>query len=117
MTSGSQPVEPFAGAPLVYLVQPAGGECRVLSQSDLSAGNTPGQDETRPVVFMPQPRQYRVVPPERLREWETAMAEAVGLPPPPEGSDGNAQLRNPTLSFALVEDSAWPEDGCDVDLI
>jgi hypothetical protein len=117
MTSGTEPVEPFAAAPLVYLVQPAGGEGRVLSRSDLDAGHTPGQDETRPVVFLPQPQRYRVVPPERLREWETVMSQAVGLPPPRKNSDGNAQLRNPTLSFASVDDAAWPEDGCDADLI
>lgn len=117
MTSRNEPVEPFDGAPLVFLVQPAGGEGRVLSRSDLDAGRPPGQDETRPVVFLPQPQRYRVVAPERLRQWETVMSDAVGLPPPRQDPDGTPQLRNPTWSFAAVQDAAWPDDGCDVDLV
>jgi len=35
----------------------------------------------QPVVFMFQPTEYEVVPPERLKEWEEAMRRRVGFPP------------------------------------
>jgi hypothetical protein len=34
-----------------------------------------------PVVFMFQPTDYEVVPPERLSEWERLMQTEVGFPP------------------------------------
>ncbi len=34
-----------------------------------------------PVVFMFQPTDYEVVPPERLSEWERLMRDEVGFPP------------------------------------
>jgi hypothetical protein len=33
-----------------------------------------------PVVFMYQPTEYEVVPPERLSEWEELMRKEVGFP-------------------------------------
>ena len=36
---------------------------------------------TEPVVFMFQPTEYEVVPPERLSEWERLMRTEVGFPP------------------------------------
>jgi hypothetical protein len=33
-----------------------------------------------PVVFMFQPTEYEVVPPERLSEWEGLMRKEVGFP-------------------------------------
>lgn len=34
----------------------------------------------QPVVFHFRPTEYRVVPPERLKEWQEAMIKWVGLP-------------------------------------
>jgi hypothetical protein len=39
----------------------------------------PFPKEGRPVVFMFQPTHYKVIPPDKLREWQTSLAERVGL--------------------------------------
>jgi hypothetical protein len=39
-----------------------------------------GKPETMPVVFMFQPTRFRVIPPDRLSEWEELMKNRVGIP-------------------------------------
>lgn len=52
----------------------------------------------QPVVFMFQPTEYEVVPPERLSEWEDLMRKEVGFPA--DAVKALAQARGiATLSF------------------
>jgi hypothetical protein len=39
----------------------------------------PFPKEGRPVVFMFQPTHYKIIPPDKLQEWERDVAEKVGL--------------------------------------
>lgn len=62
----------------------------------------------QPVVFMFQPKEFEILPPERLTEWETAMRERVGLGESLRIGQGVAESSYlATLSYPPGSDFAW----------
>ena len=110
---------PFAAPPLVYVVQPAGAEYRILREEDLEERQLPQPDEgdTRPIAYMYHPVGYQIVPPEGLEEWEKAMTDRVGLRPRLTGDSGaHAEMRKlPSVSFCCDGGGISMSCSCDSD--